>query len=204
MKRFNWLLSLAAITLATAASAAPAKFTFDPAHTGVGFSIRHIFSKVPGKFTDFSGTLLYDNKALPASSVEFTIQAKSINTANEKRDGHLRSPDFFDVEKFPTLTFKSTKVSAIKDGKFTVAGDLTIRDVTKPVTLDCELLGEGPFGMGGQSMGYRAGFDATTTIDRKDYGVIWNKALDNGGTLLGDDVRIELHVEAVRQDEPAK
>ncbi len=199
MKRLTVLISIAAMALATAAFAAPAKFTFDPPHTEVGFSIRHIFSKIPGKFTDFGGTLLYDNKAITASSVEFTIQSKSINTGNERRDGHLRSADFFDVEKFPTLTFKSTKVSAIQDGKFQVTGDFTMHGVTKPLTLDCELLGEGDASVGGRAMGYRAGFDAKTTLNRKDYGIVYNTVLDAGGTMLGDDVAIEIHVEAVRE-----
>jgi polyisoprenoid-binding protein YceI len=195
MKRFTTLLSLAALTLATAASAAPATYKFDGAHTEVGFTVRHLFSKVPGRFTAFEGTIQFDEQNLPASSVDFTIQATSINTGNERRDGHLRSPDFFDVEKFPTLTFKSTKVSAFKGKKFTVVGDLTMHGVTKPVTLDCEFLGAGDLG----PMGYKAGFDATTTVNRKDFGIVWNKTLDAGSTLLGDDVAITIHVEAQRE-----
>jgi len=203
MKRFVVLSTLAALTLAASAQAAPAPFSFDGAHTQVGFSIRHFFTKVPGQFTDFAGTLNFDEKSFAGSSVEFTIQAKSISTANDRRDNHLRSADFFDVEKFPTLTFKSTKVTEPKDGKFQVMGDLTIHGVTKPVTLDCEFLGSGDTVIGGHSMGYRAGFEATTTINRKDYGLLWNKTLDQGGTMLGDDVTITLHVEAVRE-QPAK
>jgi polyisoprenoid-binding protein YceI len=196
MKRIVLTAALATLALASVASAAPAKFDFDPAHTEVGFNVRHIFSKVPGRFTEFSGVLMFDEKDFPASSVEFTIQSKSIDTNNDRRDNHLRSGDFFDVEKYPTLTFKSTRVTAPKNGRFTVEGDLTIRGVTRKVVLDAEFVGAGPFGMGGQAMGYKAGFEATTTVNRKDFGIVWNKALDSGGTLLGDDVNIVLHVEA--------
>lgn len=195
MKRLTALLSLAALTLATAATAAPVPYKFDPVHTEVGFTIRHLFSKVPGRFTEFDGTIRFDEQNLPASSVDFTIQAKSINTGNERRDGHLRSADFFDVDKIPTITFKSTKVSAFTGKKFKVMGDLTMRGVTKPVTLDCEFLGAGDLG----PMGYKAGFDATTTVNRKDYGILWNKTLDQGSTVLGDDVTITIHVEAQRE-----
>ncbi len=195
MKRLTVMLSLAALTLATAAFAAPVKYTFDAVHSEVGFTVRHLFSKVPGRFTEYDGAIQFDEKNLPASSVEFTIQAKSITTGNERRDGHLRSPDFFDVEKLPTITFKSTKVSALKGQKFTVMGDLTMKGVTRPVTLECEFLGAGDLG----PMGYKAGFDATTTINRKDFGIVWNKTLDQGSTVLGDDVAITIHVEAQRE-----
>ena len=162
----------------------------------MGFSIRHFFSKVPGQFKDFSGTIVMDEKSPPASSVEVTIQAASISTDNERRDAHLRSPDFFDVDTFPTLTFKSTKVAPAGKDKVKIAGDLTMRGVTKTVVLDVEFLGMGQVGIGGQSMGTKAGFDATTTVNRKDFGINWNKTLDQGGLMLGDDVAISLHVEA--------
>jgi polyisoprenoid-binding protein YceI len=195
MKRLALTMTLAALAVASVVFAEPAKFSFDPAHSEVGFTIRHLFSKVPGRFTEFDGALMFDEKNIPASSVTFTIQAKSINTGNDRRDNHLRSADFFDVEKFPTLTFTSSKVSGVKDGKFTVAGDLTMHGITKPVTLECEFLGAGDLGM----MGYRAGFDARTVVDRKEFGILWNKTLDQGGTMLGDDVAIVIHAETVKQ-----
>jgi polyisoprenoid-binding protein YceI len=204
MKRLVLVAAALSTMVASAAVAAPAKYKFDTVHTRVEFRVRHIFSKVPGRFNEFDGTLMFDEKSFPGSSVEFTIQAKSIDTNQERRDNDLRSANFFDVEKFPTLSFKSTKVTAPVDGKFKVEGELTMHGVTKPVTLQAEFLGAGPVAMGGRSLGHRAGFEATTTIDRKDYGIVWNQTLDQGGTLLGDDVAIELHVEAVREEPAAK
>ena len=129
-----------------------------------------------------------------------TIADSSINTQNERRDNHLRSQDFFWVEKYPTLEFKSTKVIPGKDKThFKVAGNLTMRGITKPVVLDVELLGVAPISIGGNSMGTRAGFAATVTVNRKDFEIIWNKALDNGSVMLGEDVEIVLNVEAVEK-----
>lgn len=194
--------SFLALTLAfaTAASAAPATWTIDPSHSEVGFSIRHFFSKVPGTFDKFSGSVVYDPQKPENSSVKVDIDAVSINTKNEKRDNHLRSEDFFDVAKFPTLTFVSTKVTAAGENKLKVVGNLTMHGVTKPVTLDVTFLGAGPSREGEQ----RSGFEATAKLDRKDFGILWNKTLDQGGTMLGDDVDIKLGVEGViRPDQPA-
>ena len=193
--------SLALILTAAVAVAEPQVYKLDPNHTQVGFSIRHFFSKVPGQFNKFDGQISLDEKNPGNSSVEATIEATSIDTNNEKRDNHLRSADFFEVEKFPSLTFKSTKVTAAGDKKLQVAGDLTIHGVTKPVVLDVEMLGAGTVAIGGQSMS-RAGFEATTRINRKDYGLLWNRNLDQGGTLLGDDVDITILVEAVKAEAP--
>src|SRR5262249_38307735 len=137
-------------------------------------------------------------KNLTASTVEVTIRDTSIYTANDRRDGHLRTQDFFWTEKYPNITFKSTKVIPGKDDKhFQVAGDLTIRDVTKPVTLDVEFLGMGPVAISGNDLGIQAGFVATTTIpDRKVYGLVWNKTLDGGGAMLSDDVQLTLNIAA--------
>ena len=147
---------------------------------------------------DFSGTIVYDPKNLAASTVEVTIRDTSIFTANDRRDNHLRTQDFFWVEKYPTITFKSTKVIPGKDDKhFQVVGDLTIRGVTKQVTLDTEFLGMGPASIGGNDLGIQAGFIGTVTIpDRKEYGLVWNKTLDQGGTMLSDDVQLTLNVAA--------
>jgi polyisoprenoid-binding protein YceI len=195
------VLAVIAVALAVAsASAAPVAYKIDPSHSEVGFKIRHFFSKVPGRFNDVAGTVSLDDKNLAASSVDVTIQTASINTNNERRDNHLRSDDFFSAEKFPTITFKSTKVIPGEDKKFKVEGDLTMRGVTKPVTLDAELVGVGAIGMGGNVVGTRAGFDASTTVNRKDWGILWNKTLDNGGTMLDDMVTIDLNVEAVKDE----
>jgi polyisoprenoid-binding protein YceI len=194
--------SLLALSLAfaTAASAAPATWTIDPNHSEVGFFIRHMFSKVPGNFGKFQGAIVYDPQKPEISSVKVDIDASSINTRNEKRDNHLRSEDFFDVVKFPTLTFVSTKVTASGDNKLKVDGNLTMHGVTKPVTLFVTFLGAGPTMNGEQ----RSGFEAITTLNRKDFGIVWNKTLDQGGTMLGDDVEIRLNVEGViRPDQPA-
>ncbi len=194
------VLAISAIALAAAAAtAAPVAYKIDRAHSDVGFKVRHFFSKTPGRFSDFSGVIMLDEKNPAASSVDVTIQTTSIQTNNERRDNHLRSDDFFNAEKFPVITFKSTKITPVEGTKYKVDGNLTIRDVTKPVTLDAELVGMGALGM----MGSRAGFQATTSVNRKDYGVLWNKTLDNGGTMLDDIVYINLDVEAVK-DEPKK
>ncbi len=199
-----FVLAVLALTfVAAAASAAPVAYKIDPSHSEVGFRIRHFFSKVPGHFNDFVGTVTLDDKNLAASAVDVTIQTASIFTNNDRRDNHLRSDDFFGAEKNPTITFKSTKITPGEGQKFKIDGDLTMKGVTKPVTLDAEFVGQGDIGMGGNSVGHRAGFDATTTINRKDWNILWNKTLDNGGTMLDDMVTINLGVEAVK-DEPHK
>ena len=200
MKRFATILAALALTISfiRAAAADPVTLQIDRAHTEVGFDVRHFFNKVHGRFTDFDGTIVYDPKNLTASTVSVTIRDSSINTANERRDNHLRTQDFFWVEKYPTITFKSTKVIPGKDDKhFQVQGDLTIRGVTKSVTLDTEFLGMATTASGGFDFGTQAGFVGKLTIpDRKEYGLVWNKTLDQGGTMLSDDVDITLNVAA--------
>ncbi|HET9941241.1 MAG TPA: YceI family protein [Candidatus Eisenbacteria bacterium] len=188
------------LAFASAASAAPATWSIDPSHSQVGFSIRHFFSKVPGTFSKFTGSVVYDPQKPENSSVKADIDPASIDTKNEKRDNHLRSEDFFDVVKFPALTFVSTKVTADGENKLKVDGNLTMHGVTKLVTLEVTFLGAGPSRQGEQ----RSGFEATTSINRKDFGILWNKTLDQGGTMLGDDVDIKINVEGViRPDQPA-
>ncbi len=191
--------ALAALALTAAASAEPLTFTLDRAHTEVGFNIRHFFTKVHGRFGDFSGTFVYDPQNLAASSVTVTIRDSSINTENPRRDAHLRTQDFFWQEKYPTITFTSTKVvPGADDHHFQVAGDLTIRGISKPVTLAVELLGMGPVSLAGVgSQGTQAGFTATTTVDRKEWGIVWNKAVDQGGMMLDDNVELVLNVAGV-------
>ena len=196
MKRLPVALALALMSFTSAAAAAPLTFDIDQAHSQTGFSIRHFFSKVPGQFKDFSGTIVMDPNTPAASSVEVTIQAASIFTGNDGRDKHLRSPDFFAADSFPTLTFKSTKVDSAGKDRVKVTGDLTMHGVTKSVVLDVEFLGMGEVGVGGKSWGTKAGFDATTTLHRHDFGINWNKTLDAGGVMIGEDVAISLHVEA--------
>ena len=207
MNRLLRILALAAALTMVAASlgvAEPRTFDFDKAHTEIGFNIRHFFTKVHGRFNDYVGTLVYDPANLTASSVQMAIKDSSIYTANDRRDNHLRTQDFFWMDKYPLVSFKSTKVIPGKDANhFQVAGDLTIRDVTKPVTLDVEFLGMGPTSIGGNSLGTQAGFIATTTVKRQDWGIIWNKTLDTGGVMLGDDVDIVLNVAAFTRDKPA-
>jgi polyisoprenoid-binding protein YceI len=173
----------------------PGTYALDPAHTTVEFVGRHLMiTKVRGRFTDFSGQIVIG--ATPAeSSVEVTIKTASIESSDEKRDGHLRSPDFLDADKYPTMTFKSTAVDVGRDGTGKVTGDLTVKDVTRPVTLDVEFEGAQPDPWGGQ----RLGFSATAEIDREDWGLTWNVALETGGVLVGKKIRLELNVQAVKQ-----
>jgi polyisoprenoid-binding protein YceI len=202
------LAAFALFSIATVAAAEPQTFVIDRSHSAVGFNVRHFFAKTPGSFSDFAGSITYDPKNIAASSVEVTIRDSSIFTGNDRRDQHLRSEDFFWVEKHPLITFKSTKVVPGKDNRFQVLGDLTIRGVTKPVTLDAEMLGIGKVTIEGRDMGTRAGFTARTTVNRKDFGIVWNKTLDQqgvvvGNAMLGDDVEIVLGIEAFTRPETA-
>lgn len=183
-------LALALAGSAGAAFAATETLNLDPNHTRVGFSIRHFFTPVRGEFKNVAGTIALDQANLNASKVDVTIETASINTNNDRRDNHLRSGDFFDAEKNPQITFKSTAIT-VKDGKGTMTGDLTMHGITKPVTLAVEVGGIGKMGPG-----TIAGFTASGKLDRKDYGILWNKTLDQGGTMLGDDVTLEITVEA--------
>jgi polyisoprenoid-binding protein YceI len=174
-------------------------FEIDPVHSSVGFTIRHIVSNVKGRFTDFSGAIVYDPKKIENSSVNVVIKAASLDTDNEKRDNHLRSPDFFEVEKYPEIIFKSTKV--VKEGeKYILHGLFTMHGVEKSVSFPFEILGVAP-GPGGVQ---RAGFEAETKLNRKDYGIIWNRTLDQGGLLLGEEVKINLSIEAAEKTEEKK
>jgi polyisoprenoid-binding protein YceI len=188
------LLIAVALVLAVAAGAHAETYTIDVAHSSVGFSVRHMMiSRVPGVFHEFAGTVNFDPADTSNWSVAVTIQAASIDTRNEQRDTHLKSNDFLAVDSFPTIVFKSTKVIPKGNGKFDVLGNLTLRGVTKPVTLSAELLGE----LNDPQMGKRIGFAATTRINRLDFGVAWSKVLETGGLMVGADVDIDLGVEAV-------
>jgi polyisoprenoid-binding protein YceI len=185
-----------AVLAAALAAASPAlaadTYQFDKAHTTVGFQVRHIVTMLGGKFQDFSGTIKVDRAKPESSSVVFTIQVASIFTNEPKRDEHLKSPDFFDAPTHPTIAFKSTSMKATGKDSWLVTGDLTMRGVTKQVTLPVTFLGEGKDPWGNEKMG----FETSTTLNRKDYGINWNKALDQGGVLVGDEVKVQISVEA--------
>ena len=169
-------------------------YTFDLSHSSVGFTVRHLMiSKVHGRFQSWTGTLEIDEADLSQSKVTVEIDAASIDTKEPKRDDHLRSADFFDVEKFPKLTFASTKVDAVDAERLHVTGDLTIHGVTRTVVLDVERGGEvkDPWG------GTRTGFSATTSISRKEFGLHWNALLEAGGVAVSDKITINLEIEAV-------
>jgi polyisoprenoid-binding protein YceI len=190
------IIAMILICLAAGSAMAAGTWEFDKAHSSATFQIRHMFSPVTGRFTDFAGTIVFDQDNPEKSSVELTIQAATINTDNGMRDKHLCSPDFFNVEKFPTLTFKSTKIEKTdQKNVYKVTGDLDMVGVSKPVVLSVEVLGSGPDPF--NPKGERAGFVATTTINRQDWGLKWNKVLDKGNTLLSDEVKITFPVEAV-------
>jgi polyisoprenoid-binding protein YceI len=163
----------------------------DKAHSSVLFSIRHMVARVTGKFDDYDLKLNLDRAKPESSTVEFTIKATSINTDNADRDKHLRSPDFFDVEKYPEITFKSTKVTPKGNDAFDVTGDFTLHGVTKSITLPVSYMGMMKDGRGNE----KGGFEATTTLDRKDYGLLWNRSFDTGGVVLGDEVKITVNLE---------
>ena len=186
------LAVFAAVLAAVSPALAADTYQFDKSHTTVGFQVRHIFTMLGGKFQDFSATIKVDRAKPESSSVEFTIQAATIFTNDAKRDEHLRNPDFFDVANHPTITFKSTSVKPTGKDLYDVTGNLTMRGVTKQVTLPVTFLGEGKDPWGNEKMG----FALATTLNRKDYGINWNKALDQGGVLVGDEVKVEISVEA--------
>ena len=193
-------LMLGVFAFLGASSVRATEYGFDKAHTHIGFSVKHILSKVPGEFKDYDGTFTFDPAKPEASKVQVTIQAASVNTGVEPRDHHLQSPDFFDVEKYPTLTFVSKRVEkGAGENKYNVTGDLTIHGVTKSVVLDVDYLGSDtmPMGRDGKMTAKIAGFSATTTIDRRDFGLVWNKALASGNLMVSNDVTINLDIAGI-------
>jgi polyisoprenoid-binding protein YceI len=173
-----------------------ATWNIDPAHSAAEFKVKHMMiSNVKGHFAKVTGTLTLDESDLSRSRVEATIDASSLETRDAQRDAHLKSADFFDVEKFPALTFKSTSLRLVKDGELAVEGDLTIRDVTRKVVFSVD----GPTPPAKDPWGNtRVGVSATTRISRKDFGLSWNAALESGGFLVGDDVTITLDVQFIK------
>lgn len=189
---------VAAAALALPGLAHAADYQLDSSHTAAHFSVRHMMvANVKGEFGNVKGTFSYDPKKPADTKIEATVDATTVNTREPKRDEHLKSPDFFDVAKFPTLSFKSKKVTAAGKNGLKVVGDLTMRGVTKEVTLDVtNISGEvkDPWG------NTKIGATATTKVNRKDFGLNWNKALEAGGVLVGDEVQVTLDIEAA----PAK
>ncbi|HXM65234.1 MAG TPA: YceI family protein [Candidatus Acidoferrum sp.] len=183
-------------TLATPQTATTTTWNIDPVHSVAEFKVKHMMiSNVKGQFTRVNGVLTLNETDLSQSHVEASIEAASINTRDEQRDGHLKSADFFDAEKFPTLSFKSTRVSRAGDGELAVTGDLTVHGVTRTVVFNVE----GPSPAGKDPWGNtRRGLSATTRISRKDFGLTWNATLETGGFLVGDEITITLDVQFIK------
>ena len=179
---------------ATTTAAGVRTFTIDKAHSEVTFQVRHLVTRVRGRFADFAGTVAFDPARPELSSVALTIQAASVDTSTADRDQHLRSDDFFAVEKFPTITFVSSRVTRKSDEAYDVSGTLTIRGVAKEVTLPVTHLGEAKDPWGNA----RVGFETEVTINRRDFGLVWNAALETGGFLVGDEVKISVSAQAIQ------
>jgi polyisoprenoid-binding protein YceI len=166
----------------------------DPSHSTVEFSAKHMmFTTVKGRFASFDGTITLDGESPAAASVDVTMEAASIDTRNEQRDGHLKSPDFLDAANYPAVTFKSTKIEGNKE-RFTLTGDLTIRGTTRPITLDVTFEGQGVDPWGGE----RRGFSASGKIDRREFGLTWNQALEAGGLLVSNEIKIQIDAQIIR------
>lgn len=193
MRSFRWFPALLAAAALAAAPAGAKTFTVDPDHTGVTFQVRHLFTYVDGRFRTFQGTIEYDPSAPDRTKVRGTIDVTSIDTNVAKRDEHLRSADFFDAGRFPKIEFVSTGVSDVDraTNSGTLTGNLTMHGVTKPVALRAQFLGEATDPWGNK----KAGFHAETTINRKDWGLNWNKTVETGGVLVGDEVKIRIDAE---------
>jgi polyisoprenoid-binding protein YceI len=187
--------SLLAALVLLSVPAAASTWEVDPAHSVSTFSVRHMMvSNVPGQFGKTTGTIQQDDKDITKSSVDVTVDTTTIDTRQPKRDAHLKSPDFFDVEKFPTMTFKSTKITKGEGDKLKVEGNLTLHGVTKPVVFDVEVTPE--LTSGGDT---RKGSTAITKINRKDFGLNWNKALETGGVVVGDEVTVRVELEMIKK-----
>jgi polyisoprenoid-binding protein YceI len=196
LRAARWTAAVILAASTAAMSAQTKDWNIDPAHSEADFAIKHMsISTVHGTFHGITGVIKFDATDVTKSSVEATIDVSSVDTGVAARDSHLKSPDFFDASKYPTMTFKSTSVT--KDGDhYNVNGNLTLHGVTKPVVLKMDEPGKEEPGMDGKSV--HRGFEATTTLDRKEFGLTWNGALKSGDSVLGDDVKIELDIEAVQ------
>lgn len=197
LKQFGFFCSLVGFS-----AVAHAGWEFDDAHSKAIFTVKHLtVTNVTGKILGMKGSIHLDEKDITKSNVDVTLDTATVDTDNDKRDEHLKSPDFFDVKKFPVMKFKSTKVEKAGEGHLKVSGQLTIRDQTKPVVLDVE----GPSAAVKDPWGnVKRGLSATTKINRKDFGLTWNKTLDGGGLVVGDEVKIVLEVELNEKKSDAK
>ena len=195
MLRRSRILAFLAVSVAAAAALSAETYTIDKNHSDASFQIRHFASKVRGRFSDFEGTIQADPAKPEASSVVFTIKTASIDTNQPDRDKHLRSADFFDAEKFPEITFKSSKFTPAGKDKYNVTGTLTMHGVSKEVTLPVTFLGSMKDPRGNEV----ASFELETKLNRKDFGINWNKTLDNGGVMLSDDVDVTISLETKKQ-----
>jgi len=184
------------MTPSTATTTAVRTFTIDKSHSEVLFQVRHLVTRVRGRFTEFAGTIAFDPARPEQSSIAFTIDPSSVDTAAPDRDQHLRSDDFFAVEKFPALRFVSSRVTKASDERYDVTGTLTIRGVAREVTLPVIYLGEAKDPWGNA----KAGFETEITLNRKDYGLLWNAALETGGFLVGDEVKVTISAQAAAQN----
>jgi polyisoprenoid-binding protein YceI len=184
------------VTTTTPAETLSGKYILDPAHSRIGFVARHaMVTKVRGSFNDFEGTGYFDAVDPSRSHLEVTVKAASIDTRNADRDAHLRTNDFFDMETYPEIRFVSTAVEPVDETTYRVTGDLTIKGVTRPVSIDFEYTGSAVDPFGNQ----RLGLEGSTTVNRKDWGINWNAALDTGGVLVSEKVVLEFEVSAIRQ-----
>jgi len=192
-------LALVLLVPTTPAAASTHTYVVDPAHSEATFQIRHMFTNVRGKFGDFEGAVTMDTENPAASKVTFRIDTSSIDTDQEERDTHLRSQDFFWVEKHPEITFVSETIRPMGENRYAVTGTFTLRGVSKKMTLPVTFLGSGQDPWGNT----RAGFSTETTLDRKDYGMVWNANLDQGGYILGDEVEIQVNLETIEEQPEA-
>jgi polyisoprenoid-binding protein YceI len=195
-------IAVAVATLTLSSLSHAAKWQIDPAHSAAYFAVRHMMiSTVRGEFGKVTGTVDIDDKDLSHSSVDATIDVTTINTREPKRDDHLKSPDFFDAAKYPTMTFKSKSIKKAGKDNYKVVGDLTLHGVTKPVTLDVQSPTHEVKDMQGN---LRRGAHATTKLNRKDFGLTWNKAIEGGGVLVGEQIEVDVDVEMSRAGEAQK
>lgn len=178
--------------MSTATATSTRTFVIDKAHSEAIFQVRHLLSKVRGRFSDFEGTIEFDDQKPEQSKVDFTIHTKSIDTNQPDRDTHLRSGDFFDVDQFPTLTFRSTNITRRGENKYDVTGELTMRGVTRTVVIPVEYLGKAKDPWGNEKLA----FEGEVTLNRKQFGLNWNAALETGGFLVGDEVRVNISIQA--------
>ncbi|MFE2043316.1 YceI family protein [Streptomyces sp. NPDC059477] len=176
-------------------SAVTGEYTLDPAHTTIGFTARHaMVTNVKGKFLDFTGTLHLDGDDPAKSTAAIDVKMESVDTGNPDRDGHLKSSDFFKIDEFPTMTFRSTRAEAVGDDDYRITGDLSVLGVTKPITIDLEFNGaaKDPFG------NERVGFEGKTEIKRSEWGLTWNAALETGGFLVSDKIKLNFDISAIK------